>query len=304
MAGWIKLCRDINSHWIWSDANYLHAWITILINVNYEDKATLIGGELLECKRGQSLLSVGSWIKEFRTKKGKNYWTPQRVKTFFNLLQKDEMILLEGLRKTTRLTVCNYGYYQDLQLTNNSQITNKQLTDNSQITTTKERKEIKKERNKEYKNILLSEIKISDDILFEKIYFETAIGFRDLIRQNLIELNASTKNIDSTKGSAIDEIRLIIESDGFTIEDCRQVYKFLQKDIFWKKNILSIKKLREKFNKLLIEAKNGDSKIQSGNTSYRKNTAGANAEDKRRSVDRLADMAETILQNLAPRNVQ
>jgi hypothetical protein len=154
MAGWLKLSRDINKHWIWEDVNYLHAWIAILINVNFEDKKVLIQGELLECKRGQSLLSVGNWIKEFRTKKSLTFWTPQRVKTFFNLLQEDEMIIIEGLHKTTRLTVCNYEFYQGSQLTDNSQITNKELADNSQITTTKEREE-DRERKERKKNIVV-----------------------------------------------------------------------------------------------------------------------------------------------------
>lgn len=36
---------------------------------------------------------------------------------------------------------------------------------------------------------------------------------------------------------------------------------------------------------------------QSGNSKFRQNTYGSNAEDKKRSVDRLADLAETILKN-------
>lgn len=43
--------------------------------------------------------------------------------------------------------------------------------------------------------------------------------------------------------------------------------------------------------------RNGNSKIQSGNSEGRKNTYGVNAEDKKRGVADLAEMAETILQN-------
>lgn len=69
--------------------------------------------------------------------------------------------------------------------------------------------------------------------------------------------------------------------------ELQQTFEISKRLVTWQKNKI-------KFND------NGDSKIQSANSSYRKNTAGANAEDKKRSVDRLADMAETILQNLAP----
>lgn len=296
---YIKLMRSLKDKSYYSkDSEKLHLWIHLLLSANWEEKEESLGGKPILCKAGE--FTTGR--KQLSRDTGIDEYKIERALTYF---EKTEQQIAQRKTSTNRLiSILNWEKYQVVAQQNAQQLHNDCTTNAQQLHTLKEYKEEKNKRNKEYKNILLSEIKISDDILFKKIYFETAIGFRDLIRQNLIELNASTKNIDSTKGSAIDEIRLIIESDGFTIEDCRQVYKFLKKDIFWKKNILSIKKLREKFNKLLIEAKNGDSKIQSGNTSYRKNTAGANAEDKRRSVDRLADMAETILQNLAPRNVQ
>ena len=121
MTGWIRLYRDIQGHWIWENSAYLKAWINILLTVNFEDKKVLIEGELIECKRGQSVLSLNSWAKCF----GKG-WTMQRVRTFFELLKQDQMIVTEGLRKTTRLTVCNYDIYQNEQQADNKEKTNRQ----------------------------------------------------------------------------------------------------------------------------------------------------------------------------------
>ena len=132
------------SHWIAKNSDYFFAWSMILMNVNFEDKKVLIHGELIECKRGQSLNSLQTWVKIF----GKG-WTIQRVRTFLNLLKNDSMINIEGLRKTTRLTVCNYEYYQGEQQTNNTQTTDKQHTNNRQITTTKEYKESKEIKEKD-----------------------------------------------------------------------------------------------------------------------------------------------------------
>ena len=64
------------------------------------------------------------------------------------------MINHEGLRKTTRLTICNYDDYQEKQPTENQQKTNRKPTANQQITT-----------NKNYKN----EKKIIYPVGFEKI---------------------------------------------------------------------------------------------------------------------------------------
>lgn len=146
--GWIKMHRKIRDHWIWQNRQYLRAWFDILFTVNFEDKKVLIESEIIECKRGQSLLSLNEWSKVFG-----HGWTVQRVRTFFDLLKKDQMIKTEGLRKTTRLTVCNYDNYQNNQQTDNTQTTDRQQTSNTQVTTTKEIKE-SKERIKNENNII------------------------------------------------------------------------------------------------------------------------------------------------------
>jgi hypothetical protein len=147
MEGWIKLKRSSLEHWLYIEKRPLtrrEAWEDILMLVNYEDSKVLIHGALIECKRGQSLRSLPTWAEHFR-------WSVQQVRTFFMLLESDNMITTEGLQKTTRLTVCNYDKYQDVttdkQQTDNRQITDKQQTDNRQITSNKNNKNIKKEKN-------------------------------------------------------------------------------------------------------------------------------------------------------------
>lgn len=130
MEGWISLHRKIKEHWLWSNALYLRAWIQMILDVNHLDSKVLIEGELIECKRGQSLKSLSTWAKDFG-----NEWTIQKVRTFFKLLQSDNMILIEGLRKTTRITISKYDTYQNLQQANNKQLTSKQQTANTQLTT-------------------------------------------------------------------------------------------------------------------------------------------------------------------------
>jgi len=136
--GWIKIHRRITEHWIWKNSQYVHAWMTILMTVNYEPKRVLVHGEIIDCGRGQAILSLGNWTKLF----GKN-WTIQRTRTFFDLLKDDSMINTEGLQKTTRLTVCKYDDYQDNQQAENTQKTSTEQASNTQITTTKEGKNIR-----------------------------------------------------------------------------------------------------------------------------------------------------------------
>ena len=122
--GWIKIHRQIQNHWIWDNPDYLKAWIAILMTVNHDEKKIIIHGELFECGRGESFLSLSNWTKTF----GKG-WTMRKTRTFFELLKNDLMIDTKGCRKTTHLKVCNYDSYQE-HPTSKRQANDKQTTTN------------------------------------------------------------------------------------------------------------------------------------------------------------------------------
>ena len=106
IGGWIKIHRSMKEHWIFSNAEYLRAWVIILMEVNHTDKKVLISGKLLECKKGESLKSLDTWGTIF------GGWSKNKVYRFFNLLKKDNMIDIKSETVTTRLRVCNYCKYQ------------------------------------------------------------------------------------------------------------------------------------------------------------------------------------------------
>jgi hypothetical protein len=258
MEGWIKLHRKILDHWLYHDSNYFRAWGIMLFTVNYEKKRVLINGTLVDCDRGQAVLSLDSWVEKFGVSKKAGSWTIQKVRTFFDLLEKDRMITRENLIKSTRITICNYVKYQDQQHDNNKQITTKQQPDNNQITTTKEYKERKEgKESKEYRNILMSELSASDVVPEHIEYFEIAKAFYELFKNNLLAAGASLVHLNRAKGSWVDDIRLTIEADGYTVDDLREVWQFLKTSAFWKKNILCTSTLREKMSKLKLEIHNG-----------------------------------------------
>jgi hypothetical protein len=243
MEGWIKLHRKVMDHWIFSDSHYFRGWIIILFTVNFEDKKVCINSQIIECKRGQSVLSLESWSDLFGHSKKSGSWTIQKVRTFFELLEKDLMITKENLIKTTRITVCNYDTYQDCQQPNNNQITTKQQPNNNQITikqqpnnnqitTTKERKELKndkKEKNiySDNKNILLTENEFKKLKIEYPEYYLKAINY---LSDYKIEKGYKTK------------------SDYLTIK--RWVIDAISKNGFEKKEEKSFnQQLLEKYNK-------------------------------------------------------
>lgn len=131
MAGWIKISKDINKHWIWSDPVKLQWWLDILLTVNFEDKKFPIGYKVFECKRGESLMSLLQWAKRWNVSKS-------AVNNFFTMLENDNMIKTVNETVTTRLIVCNYDAYQQAENANKTKTKRKQNGTETQQDTTKE----------------------------------------------------------------------------------------------------------------------------------------------------------------------
>lgn len=246
MDGWISLYRSIRDNWIWDNPVKFQWWVNILLSVNHKPKKINIGNNLILCEKGQSIRSLGSWANEFNT-------TKKTVKTFFELLQSDNMIIIENMKVTTRLTVCNYDSYQNpvntKETDSKQQVNTKETTSKRELPTNNNENKV----NNDYKKTLLSDLKKSD--FEDSEYFDITISFYELFKKNLIDAGASLTTIQKANGKWIDSIRLMIESDKQTLENIRLVFQFLQTNDFWKKNILSTTKLREKFNTLLLNTK-------------------------------------------------
>lgn len=124
--GWISLHRKIRDHWIWKDPVKLKWWIDILMEVNHSDNMANLGNQLIECKRGQSVMSLSSWAKRWGV-------TKDKARNFFVLLERDNMITRENVVKSTRITVCNYNSYQDVSHASQTQAKRKLNTNNNDI---------------------------------------------------------------------------------------------------------------------------------------------------------------------------
>lgn len=237
-------------------------WLYILRNANHSDKK--VSG--ITIKRGELFTSYSeiindlSWFVGFR----KESYKPHHCETAMKTMMKAAMITA---RKTTRgmiITICNYDYYQDPK---NYETDDDNRNDSDTITGTSPhyKQECKNVKNvsKEYTSTLLSQIEAQYPNL-NPDYIEIAKAFQTLFRNNLISAGASPKVADNMKGTSIDDIRLIIEADGYTVEDLRQVFDVLRTNDFWKKNVLSTKALRKQMTRLKLE-KHGDDK-KSGKT--------------------------------------
>ena len=103
--GFIKLYRDIRDHWVWSDPEYLKAWIDILMLVNHEDKQILFDKKLVVVKRGSRITSTRKLSERWG-------WSRGRVSRFLNMLEDDGMIATKRDTQKTLINVINYSNYQ------------------------------------------------------------------------------------------------------------------------------------------------------------------------------------------------
>ena len=248
-SGWVKTYRQLEE-WEWyQDSQMVHLLVHLIIKANHADLQwrgiTIKRGQLLTSRRK---LSIETGISE------------QSIRTCLDRLQSTNEVTITSTNRNSIITVTKYDDYQSNE-TEINQPTNQQST--SQLTNNQpaiNQPSNKNDKNdKEYKNIILSEIDSDSFPEIKQEYIDITKAFQQLFRVNLLEAGASTKAVDSAKGKWIDSIRLMIESDGYSLQDLREVYQFLQKDAFWKQNILSTPKLREKMDKLKLKMKNGNS---------------------------------------------
>ena len=149
----------VRDNWIWENPDYFKAWVDIILEVNYKSKSVRIGNKILTCERGQSVNSLDTWAKRWG-------WHKSRVRRFFSLLRQDNMIVTKSETQTTRLTVCNYGAYNDPWHTDETNVKRRRHAADTQLTPTKEGKKVIK---KETKDIGTKKISVLHNVRSEQI---------------------------------------------------------------------------------------------------------------------------------------
>jgi chromosome segregation ATPase len=84
------------------------------------------------------------------------------------------------------------------------------------------------------------------------------VELTDLLVTRMLENNANSKTVKNLtlkrRADWINSCRLMREKDERDPEQIRAMIEFSQKDTFWRSNILSMPKLREKFDQLWLKA--------------------------------------------------
>lgn len=125
--GWLKIHRDLLSHWCSQDPNFLAVWIRLLLEANFETKKTLINYSPIEVKRGDVIFGLNA----FSEKSGVSV---SKLRRIMKVLEDEGMIDRQKTNKYSIISITNYDQYQ----LDDRQNAFKQQSDDIQTTTPKE----------------------------------------------------------------------------------------------------------------------------------------------------------------------
>jgi len=137
--GWIKIHRDMKDHWIFANAEYLKAWILLLMMANHQTKKWLVQDKMIMIRRGELITSLQDLAKQWR-------WSRGKVRRYITMLENDTMVIRKSTHLWTHLTICNYDTYQDVRPTNSTTNSTTDSTTNSTTHGT-QLKKVKKVKN-------------------------------------------------------------------------------------------------------------------------------------------------------------
>ena len=254
MDGYFKLYRKITENPIFENPITLKFFIWCLSKSTYKEREVLINNQVIELEKGQFIFGRKKASLELNM-------SEQVVRTQLKILEKLNVISVKSTNKFSIITVINWGVYQcqeenltNKQPTDNQQRTNNEPTDNQQITTNnkvkKDNKE-KKDNKKENKELFVA-TKVATP-KFENNSVEILTS--KYLATKILKLNSNAKvpKTDAELQKWAKHVDLILRVDERPLSDLKEVLKFATTDTFWQSNILSTKKLRDKYDQLYLK---------------------------------------------------
>lgn len=262
--GWIKLHRKLLDSQVFANEGLLKVWIYCLCRANHDVSYVPIttgkGTTEVKVDKGQFIFGRKSSAKDLGMNQSTLY---KRLKK----LEKLGNCNTQSNSHYTLVTICNWETYQDSKKPLEQ---GKEQLSNNQVTTREQPSNTDKNDNnyKNEKKIIVSGKAFDDTDLIFDVINETDLS---LTPQSLEEKTAllclhiwhdvnnlqpnNKTTLKAKLGTWYHPIRLMIEQDYRTIEEIWKLWKQIQRDEFWKANILSPSKLREQFDNVSIKLK-------------------------------------------------
>lgn len=114
--GWIKLHRKLQLKGYYTQSQYVHLWVHLLLSANHKSNEYMTNGQIIHIKAGQLLtgrkqLSVGTGIPE------------STIERILKLLENEHQIEQQKTTKYRLITIVNWSEHQKTDSTSDSQRT-------------------------------------------------------------------------------------------------------------------------------------------------------------------------------------
>jgi len=207
MAGYIKLYRDIQTHWLWEDKPFSkgQAWIDLLLTANHEEAQTIIGNEIITIERGCLITSEVKLAERWG-------WSRTKVRDFLSMLIREQMIDKKSDNKKTWIKVLNYDIWQNSETAKKQQI--EQQKDSEK---TAEKHQKNTNNNNKNNNNINRDIYI---VLFEHWNSQNIVVHKKLTDKMKTKLKAALNNYTE------DDIKKAISNYSTVLHDDRYYWTY------------------------------------------------------------------------------
>jgi hypothetical protein len=245
MQGWISLHRKIlDNPIVCKNSDYFSVWCYLLLKATHKEREVLFKNEVITLKKGQLITGRKSIASKFNI-------TESKVQRILKRLEIEQQIEQQTSTKNRLITVLNWEDYQESEQQIEQQVNNKRTTSEQQVNTNNSDNNNNND-NKDIKDNCHN--KVGDAaVKFDINSFE--IQLTDYLISKIKEElpNARTPNNLAAKQKWAVHVDRMRRIDKRTDENIRKVLKYATTDSFWKTNILSTKKLRDKFDTLYAQ---------------------------------------------------
>ncbi len=231
-GGWFSVDRDALDSWLWQlKPPQFKLAITCLGAANYKDGSAIWEAGTIRIPRGSFVTS----LQNLADLAGVSL---QNTKTGLRQLQDFGFLTQEVTRRYRLITIVKYETYQGERDRSNT-------NPNREVTASQPRANTNRTKNKEQrKNVSPPE----------------AYELADLLRSKIADRLPDNRDVRPPRWQRIrDNWALILDRahrlDGRTWEHLRRAIEWSQSDPFWSTNILSAKKLRDKFDAMAAQAR-------------------------------------------------
>lgn len=238
MDGYIKLFRKIRE-WEWyQDINVKTVFLELLLTANIKD-----------CKYKGFLVPRGCILTTFDALADTTSLTKNEVRRVMNKLKTSQEVNTQKALNKLLINVLNFDVYQEQSKTDKAAAHTRRTHEKHTVNTPIEREE------EEYiycpgkpPDVSKKPKKMKREYSADSKEMMLASLLGDLMQEN----NPNVKLPDDLNGWA-DSVRLMIARDKRDPQDIADIIQFSQWHSFWKGNILSMPKLREKYDQLWLQ---------------------------------------------------